>query len=55
MEQRLVKCEQRRRDCVMCNRNGKCIALIDTTFKKNGRTYKCPFYKTQKDVVLNDE
>ena len=55
--ERLVKCEQRRHDCVMCNSNGKCVALNDTTFKRGRKTYKCPFYKARKDaeVIPNAE
>lgn len=34
-----VKCEQNRRDCIS-NKDGFCIALEDTKFKR-----QCPFYK----------
>lgn len=47
----LVRCEQRRHNCVMCQ-DGCCTALNNTEFKKkNGITYKCPFYKTIKDIL----
>ena len=37
----LVECKQKRNDCIMCLKNGKCSALSNTDFKDK----KCPFYK----------
>jgi len=50
------RCEQKRHDCFGCDSNGCCVVLNDTTFKKrNGRTYKCPFYKTVLQAGTNAE
>lgn len=52
-KEKLVRCEQRRHNCVMCQ-DGCCNALNNTEFKKeDGTTYKCPFYKTIKDILWN--
>lgn len=45
------KCEQRRHDCFSCDETGHCHCLNNTTFRRrNGKTYKCPFYKTKAEV-----
>ena len=52
------KCEQRRRDCFSCDETWHCHCLSDTKFKKrNGKTYKCPFYKPRTEVgdLTSDE
>ena len=46
------KCEQRRHDCFSCDESGHCHCLSDTKFKRrNGKTYKCPFYKPRTEVA----
>ena len=37
----LVDCKQKKTDCIMCIKNGKCSALNNTDFKDR----ECPFYK----------
>lgn len=45
------KCEQRRHDCFSCDETGHCHCLNNTQFKKaNGKTYKCPFYKSRSEI-----
>jgi hypothetical protein len=45
------KCEQRRHDCFSCDETGHCHCLNNTKFQRGrGRPYKCPFYKSRKDV-----
>ena len=45
------KCKQRLHDCFACDENGYCQVLKNTDFKRrNGKTYKCPFYKKKSDV-----
>lgn len=53
MSEKLVKCEQRRHDCVMCNSKGNCVALNNTVFKRyDGKTYTCPFYKNRQKAII---
>ena len=34
-----------------CDETGHCHCLNNTTFRRrNGKTYKCPFYKTKAEV-----
>ena len=45
------KCEQRRHDCFSCDETGHCHCLSSTKFqRRDGKTYKCPFYKTKVEV-----
>ena len=45
--QELPVCLQERRDC-FAYKYGRCLALHDTEFIKDGMRYKCPFYKQKK-------
>lgn len=54
------KCEQRRHDCFSCDETGHCHCLSNTIFRRrNGKTYRCPFYKTKvevgEDLINTDE
>lgn len=50
------RCEQNRHDCFGCDCDGKCVVLNNTIFKRrNGTTYKCPFYKTVMQAGTNAE
>ena len=50
------KCSQKRRECFACNKEGKCKILTDTSFRRNGKRYPCPFYKSllEKEMCEND-
>ena len=48
----LKKCEQKRHDCYSCDENGRCHALNNTHFERDGYTYKCPFFKTRLQVYM---
>ena len=47
----MPKCKQKRHDCFACNKNGKCVCLLDTNFKR-----KCPFFKTKTEayIIMNE-
>lgn len=49
--QPMPKCKQKRHDCFACNKNGKCVCLLDTNFKR-----KCPFFKTKTEayIIMNE-
>ena len=55
MASKYKRCLQRRHDCFAIDGKGYCHCLNDTNFKKNGITYRCPFYKPQTETAFDIE
>ena len=52
---KLKRCEQRLHDCFACTPSGCCKLLNNTTFKRFGETYKCPFYKKKTELAYDPD